>query len=135
MLWVFVASWARWPWLQSWLRIPALCSAMLLVMLSVLVLSALTFRFDFYRFPILSVLVILTAMVGLRNHTFETQTPSAQSAAVLPVKVLEKRGNQSPIVVVAAAGGGIQAAGRTASGMMSRWPTSHLTPRPAPCPA
>jgi hypothetical protein len=114
ILWVFVATWARWPWLQGWLRIPALCSAMLLVMLSVLVFSALTFRFDFYRFPILSVLVIITAVAGLRNHTFATRAPGEQSAALLPEKVLEKRGNQSPIVVVAAAGGGIQAAGWTA---------------------
>src|SRR5262249_24634870 len=114
LFWLFVTIWARWPGLQEWLRVPALCSLMLLVMLSVWALSGLTFLLDAYRFPVLSVIVIVTALAGFRDHTFATRVPTVEAAALLPQEVMKQRANPSRIVVVAAAGGGIQAAGWTA---------------------
>ena len=114
ILWLFVAIWARAPWLQDGVRVPALCSLMLLVMLSVWILSGLTFFLDAYRFPILSAIVIVTAVAGFRDHTFATQAPTAKASALLPQEVMKERATPSRIVVIAAAGGGIQAAGWTA---------------------
>src|SRR5262245_19044264 len=114
ILWLFVATWAHWPWLQRYVRVPALCSLMLLVMLSVWALSGFTFLLDAYRFPILSAIVIVTAAAGFRDHTFATRAPALEASALLPQDVMKTRAAHSRIVVVAAAGGGIQAAGWTA---------------------
>jgi hypothetical protein len=59
---------------------------MVLVMVSVLAFSGLTFFFDHYRFPIMSVFVILSVATGLRSHTFSTSVPK-EPAAALPKEV------------------------------------------------
>src|SRR5262249_13290002 len=76
--------------------------------------SGFTFLLDAYRFPILSAIVIVTAAAGFRDHTFATRTPALKASALLPQDVMKARAAHSRIVVVAAAGGGIQAAGWTA---------------------
>jgi hypothetical protein len=89
---------------------------MLLVMLLVWILSGLTFFFDYYRVPILSLLLLLAGAVALRDHTFEARPYGGKPNALLPQDVVAPRtlSLDRPLVVIASAGGGIQAAGWTA---------------------
>lgn len=107
-------------------NIPALAYVLWLFLLFCWGMSALSFFLDRYRLPVLIpifVWLVLTAQFPQADHLYELQPLPAQatsSQAVAPVEVLQARlQSASPepknaIIVVAASGGGIQAAGWTA---------------------
>jgi len=119
---VALSIWARHPSLHDSIRVPALASAMLLLMLLIWVFSAATFFFDAHRVPIVTLALVFASLGHCRVHTYDTfpSTTANVRAAWLPTKLLEKRTKTLPgfdpkrLVVIASAGGGIQAAAWTA---------------------
>jgi predicted acylesterase/phospholipase RssA len=98
-------------------RVPTLCLVLVLAMLLCWVLTALTFVFDRYRVPLLTLLFAYGSAVSVfpqGDHFFQSSArDSTKAPAVAPEKVLQRRANL-PVIVVAATGGGIQAAAWTA---------------------
>jgi len=98
-------------------RIPTLCLVLVLAMLVCWALSGLTFLFDRYRVPLLTILVAygtVMSVVPWNDHFFQTVHHDAPHMASVPADaVLRPRANKAAIVI-AAEGGGIQAAAWTA---------------------
>jgi len=77
-------------------------------------LAALTFFVDRFRFPVLLVLAVFlfcVAQLGSSDHVFSTV--ELQNPSPLPTPELEFQNAPEPLIVVAAAGGGIQSAAWT----------------------
>jgi hypothetical protein len=96
-------------------RVPTLCLVLVLMMLACWVLSALTFAFDRFRVPLLTLLFAYGSVISVftwNDHFFQTvphrSVVNPSAGAVL------KHWAGRPVIVVAAAGGGIQAAAWTA---------------------
>lgn len=95
--------------------VPALCSAIMVLMWSCWILGALTFFFDAYRIPVLLILTlvgILTSQSSLSDHFYGLR-PRTSGAAPSPAEVIGgskyKQSESNRIIVAAANGGGIQA--------------------------
>lgn len=111
-----VGVWAYVPTLQSWIRVPALCSLYLLLMVATWALSGATFFFDYYRVPILTLLALPVLLVGGSSYVYVVR-PGTGARVLTPDEIVHRRLGASPegrVVVIAAAGGGIQAAAWTA---------------------
>ncbi len=117
------SNWAR-PigGLSAWLatfspRIPTLCLVLVLAMLLCWALSGLTFALDRYRVPLLTALLAYGGVISTTSwddHFFQSvphRDPRVES--VTADGVLGHRSG-APAIVIAAAGGGIQAAAWTA---------------------
>ena len=97
------------------LDIPALVTVLMVAALAVLVLAAATFFFDFYRVPLLVGILaycVLMARWWQNDHYYRVWPlpPNAATEALTPrAVVVEAMRQNRPIVVVASAGGGIQA--------------------------
>jgi len=100
---------------SEWRSIDAvLLQVVLLMLLACWGLGALCFFFDRFRLPVLIpivLLVALTSWLGTSDHVFHAIDRTAPSALPKPGELLAKAGNR--VIVVAAAGGGIQAAAWT----------------------
>jgi hypothetical protein len=91
--------------------VPALCSAVMILMLLCWSLAGLTFFFDAYRIPLLLILAcaaFLTAQSPLADHYYEL-TQDRVSQAPFPDEAISAS-QADRVIVVAANGGGIQAA-------------------------
>ena len=97
------------------LDIPALVTVLMVVALCVLVLAAATFFFDFYRVPLLVGILAYCALMARwwQNDHYYRVWPLPANAATEMLSpravVVEAMRQGRPIVVVASAGGGIQA--------------------------
>lgn len=100
--------------------VPALCSALMVMMMACSTLSALSFFLDLWHVPLLLVLIVagvVTAQSNHSDHYYELkERPHDVKPAPTPIETLRatKRMQNGRIVVVAANGGGIQAAAWTA---------------------
>jgi patatin-like phospholipase len=98
-------------------RVPTLCLVLVLAMLACWALSALTFFFDRYRVPLLAILIVHGTVMSVfpwNDHFFQTVPRAPHPVASLPADAVLKQWTGRPAIVVAAAGGGIQAAAWTA---------------------
>jgi hypothetical protein len=98
--------------------VPALCSALMLMLMIGWMLAALTFFFDAWRVPTLLIVAIvgfLTAQSKRSDHFYRLQLlDKGIASAPLPAKTLTAPNRGSRVIVVAANGGGIQAGAWTA---------------------
>lgn len=109
-------------WFRDGLEVTALSYLMLLLTVLVWFLGALSFFVDRYRFPVVLVLipVYLVASVTSEDYLFpvlepnDTEIRQVFSDPLTPAKVLEATPGGDYAIVVAANGGGIQAAAWTA---------------------
>src|SRR5581483_10194273 len=95
--------------------IPSLAYVLWLVLLLCWGLSALAFFFDRYRFPVLIPIALwlaFTAQFGQSDHYYHL-TERQSDAPLAPDEAIQA-GGQDSVIVVAASGGGIQAAAWTA---------------------
>lgn len=95
--------------------VPALCSALMIVMLTCWSLSAASFFTEFYGVPVLLVVIvagIITAQSARSDHFYELVDPVEGVEAPDSAKVIATAGER--VIVVAANGGGIQASAWTA---------------------
>jgi hypothetical protein len=103
-------------WVGETPYFPTLAYVLLLVWLLCLTLSALTYLLDRYRVPLLLVLggwaLLMTALVQ-NDHVYATHTLPVPQSRSAPAELLGHAG-RAPTILVAAAGGGIQAAAWTA---------------------
>jgi Patatin-like phospholipase len=91
-----------------------LLHVILLLLIACWVLSAFSFFFDRFRTPVLiplALILLATSRLGPSDHGFYTYPKTAQTTLDSPQTLLSRK--QGPIIVVAAAGGGIQAAAWT----------------------
>ena len=91
-----------------------LLQVILLMLLACWVLSAFCFFFDRFRIPVLiplAIILLASSRLGPSDHAFHTVDLPAQSALPTPAALLEAKGDR--VIVVAAAGGGIQSAAWT----------------------
>jgi hypothetical protein len=112
-------------WLQN--AVPALAYVLFLLMLAGWALPFLAFVLDRSRVPVLLVLVVISfisASIGAilykgNDHYYELfhdhGTPPRQTGALTPGDLMEKwyaqhKGDQNPVVIVTASGGGISSA-------------------------
>ena len=90
--------------------VPPVAVLLYLAALLTSVLAGMAYFFDRFRFPLLIGLLLLTLIAGLRTgsyHAFEVQE---REAALQRTTVVESIGTSAePVIVVCAAGGGIQA--------------------------
>src|SRR5262245_10949531 len=97
--------------------IPTLCLLLLIAMLACWGLTGLTFLFDRFRVPLLTVLLVYGSLMSLfpwNDHFFQTVNPDPRRVpSALADDVLKTRAGK-PVIVIAAAGGGIQVAAWTA---------------------
>jgi hypothetical protein len=107
-------------WFGSLLRSQSTLGFVLMgVLLGFLIAAALSFFVDRYRISVVVSLLLLTTICAYFGGTTENYFYSEPAAyaqrnrALTPAEVLRNRGN-SPIIVVSAAGGGIQATAWTA---------------------
>jgi hypothetical protein len=97
------------------LNIPALVTVLMVVALCVLVLAAATFFFDYYRVPLLLGILAYCALMARwwqNDHYYRVWPLPANAVTEMLTPravVLEAMRQNRPIVVVASAGGGIQA--------------------------
>jgi hypothetical protein len=116
------------PW------VPTLCVALALLIFVCYLLTAVAFVFDRFRVPMLLVIVCYLSVVGLSARAdsfFETKPRQAGlPPANEPIDQLTRQpaggASDTPVVLVAASGGGIQAAAWTArvlSGLHQEAPT------------
>ena len=97
-------------------RVPTLCYVLVLAMLLCWTLAALSFTFDRFRVPVLAVLLAYGWVMSefpQGDHFFASQQRRGAVHSVTPDALLARRAGR-PAVVVAATGGGIQAAAWTA---------------------
>ncbi|WP_395744488.1 patatin-like phospholipase family protein [Prosthecobacter sp.] len=100
---------------------PALASVMLVLCLVVFVMSSLAFLLDYIRVPVFVVMVLIFAGMSIyrkADHYYEITTATTDLNQARPGDVLMKAIREradKPVVVVAAAGGGIQATAWTAA--------------------
>ena len=107
-------------WVLIRLEIPALVAVLMLVALAVFFLSGLAFFLDRYRVPLLLCIAAYCSVMQLwrtNDHYYRIWPAAPRPAAepaVTPAAVVAKAMEQHrPLVVVASAGGGIQAAAWT----------------------
>ena len=96
--------------------VPALCSALMLLMMLGWMLSAVAFFFDAWRVPVLLIIVLagtVTAQSTQSDHFYDLKNREDLEPAPDPTSTLAAA-NTPRIIVVAANGGGIQAAAWTA---------------------
>jgi predicted acylesterase/phospholipase RssA len=99
--------------------VPALAYLLLFAIVLCWGLSALTFFFDRYRFPLISVLalvILVTPFAPISDHFFRVVSLDHQIGRLsTPTEVLRRRlgGPHKRLIFVATAGGGIQAAAWT----------------------
>jgi hypothetical protein len=96
--------------------IPTLCLVLVLAMLACWALTGLTFLFDRFRVPLLTVLFAYGSVMSLfpwNDHFFQTVNPEPQRVPSVPADGVLKHRARKPAIVIAAAGGGIQAAAWT----------------------
>ncbi len=94
--------------------VPTLAAVLLLMLVLCWAAAGLAFFFDRYRVPVLVPLLllpVLSAWVPLSDHYYRT-TPHDPGYSVSPGKMLDL--SSAPVILVAADGGGIQAAAWTA---------------------
>lgn len=84
---------------------------MILLTLLCSLFSGFAFLFDRYRIPTLIVVAVILFFAQL-NHTFDVR-PLENNQALAPAEMLEKKRDHPYIILVAANGGGIQAAAWT----------------------
>jgi hypothetical protein len=105
------------------LDIPALVTVLMVVALAVLVLAAAAFFFDYYRVPLLVGILAYCALMARwwqNDHYYRVWPLHANTATELPTPravVVEAMRQNRPIVVVASAGGGIQATAWTTAAL------------------
>lgn len=95
---------------------PAIVHVLLAMLLALFLLSGLSFFLDRYRVPIIVPLMIVSLLSDLAkstDHVFHS-LPAQTVQLLTPRQLLENRKPKNRLVVVAAAGGGIQAAAWTA---------------------
>jgi hypothetical protein len=95
--------------------VPALCSALVIIMLLCWSLSAISFFFELYRVPVLLIILIagiVTAQSSRSDHFYSVIAPQPGARAPDSAQVIATAGER--VIVVAANGGGIQAAAWTA---------------------
>jgi hypothetical protein len=99
--------------------IPPLVTLMLLLSLSVLVLTGMTFFWDRYRLPLLVILFVYFWLMGFclkADHYYRIWNRPEIDSELSPSEVVGRATQQHlPLVIVAAAGGGIQSAAWTTS--------------------
>ncbi|HXJ10924.1 MAG TPA: patatin-like phospholipase family protein [Candidatus Limnocylindrales bacterium] len=91
-----------------------LLQVILLLLLACWTLSAICFYFDRFRIPVLipiALILLLTSRLGPSDHAFHTVARPAQATLLTPADLLAAK--QDRVIVVAAAGGGIQSAAWT----------------------
>ena len=96
--------------------VPALCSALMLVLVTGWMLSALTFFFDAWRFPVLLVPALFATLAAQSvhsDHFYQLHQRTSSVPAPDPAETIARTGAKR-VIVVAASGGGIQAAAWTA---------------------
>lgn len=99
---------------ESW-RIPAICYVLTLALNLNWILSFFAFLLDRYRIPLLIPIAVLCTIGGNFNfsdHFYRTSSPMTVGA-ISPYEVLHARQGR-PVILVATAGGGIQAGAWTA---------------------
>jgi len=100
-----------------WLPLPTLGSVLVLLGTLLWILSALAFLFDRYRIPVvipIAVILVLTAQFPESDHYFEVRNLAGVSALTPKDALRPPDGDSSDsAIVVAASGGGIQAAAWT----------------------
>jgi hypothetical protein len=126
-------DWFRRAYLGESSPVPAICYIVILLLNANWVLSFFAFLFDHYRLPLLVPLAIL-CVVGVHapysDHYYSSQA-GVPVETIMPYDVLRAR-HGKPIILVATAGGGIQASAWTAE-VLSRleelskkdWKTPH----------
>jgi hypothetical protein len=99
--------------------IPPLAALMLLLSLAVLLLTGVTFFWDRYRMPLFVILVAYLWLMGFcrkADHYYQLWSSPKTDSELSPAEVVGRATQQRiPLVVVAAAGGGIQSAAWTTS--------------------
>ena len=86
----------------------------LLLLLACWGISALCFYFDRFRVPVLvpiALVLLVTSRFGPSDHTFTAMNRAEAASLLTPASLLASKGDH--VIVVAAAGGGIQAAAWT----------------------
>ena len=100
-------------------QIAPLVASMLLLSLCVLVLAGVTFFWDRYRLPLLAILVAYFWLAGFSlkaDHYYRVWRRPVLDPELTPGEIVGRAAQQHlPLVVVAAAGGGIQSAAWTTS--------------------
>jgi hypothetical protein len=100
-------------------QIPPLVALMLLLSLGVLVLTGATFFWDRYRLPLLAILFVYFWLMGFcrkADHYYAVWTRPEPNPELAPSEIVGRAAQQRlPVVIVAAAGGGIQSAAWTTS--------------------
>lgn len=113
------AALQRWALRHGWdvqLQVPTLCLVLVLVMLACWTLSGLAFTLDRFRVPLLSLLFVYGTAISVfpqGDHFFPSVARVARAGPPPAVEVLGAR-SARPAIVIATAGGGIQAAAWTA---------------------
>src|SRR5262249_35098671 len=108
--------------------VPALCSALMLMLMIAWMLAALTFFFDAWRIPTLLIVAIvgfLTAQSKRSDHFYNLQSLEKGIASAPPPTETILASKQSRVIVVAANGGGIQAGAWTSQvlyGLIKEFP-------------
>ncbi|HYP12356.1 MAG TPA: patatin-like phospholipase family protein [Bryobacteraceae bacterium] len=98
---------------------PTLTYALLALLVATWAFGALAFFFDRYRFPVLLAFGLMTFLTGSApeaDHYVATYNRDPRSKLRTPAEVIERYRDRSPLLV-AAAGGGIQAGAWTATVM------------------
>jgi len=98
-------------------KVPALAFVLLFLIVACWGLSALTFFFDRYRFPLLWTILALstiTALVPQSDHFFRVEKRTFQELPTAADYMKERLGSRQRFIFVTAPGGGIQAAAWTA---------------------
>jgi hypothetical protein len=96
--------------------VPALCSALMIMMLACSTLSSISFFLDLWHVPLLLVLLLwglVTAQSQYSDHFYDlVNRPASAAAAPTPIETIAatKASQKGRVIVVAANGGGIQAA-------------------------
>jgi hypothetical protein len=91
--------------------VPALCSALMLILMTGWMLSATTFFFDQWRIPtllIVGIAGVLTAQSERSDHFYHLRRRSDSTSAPSPAATIAVTGSRR-LIVAAANGGGIQA--------------------------
>lgn len=98
-------------------QLPTLCLVLAMLMLGCFTLSGLTFFFDRFRVPLLSLIALYAALSSFfpqTDHFFLSKPLERNSSDHSMLAGTCPESNEAPVVLVAASGGGIQSAAWTA---------------------
>ena len=98
-------------------RVPTLCLLLALIMLGCFALSGLTFFFDRFRIPLLSLIAlyaVFSEQFPQTDHFYSSRTLEHVPSTLQTGSRNCRESDDSPVVLVAASGGGIQSAAWTA---------------------